>query len=112
MSPSRKEALLAACFTVLGLLGAAAEPKTAASTHTVTMENLQFTPQELTVNRGDRIVWMNKDFFPHTATANDKSFDSGSIAANGSWSWHATKSGDYPYGCTFHPTMKAKISVR
>lgn len=79
--------------------------------HTVTIENMQFNPQELTVHRGDRIVWVNKDLFPHTATA-DKVFDSGSIAADSSWSYIANKSGVIAYGCTFHPTMKAKITVQ
>lgn len=83
-----------------------------AKTHTVTIENMQFNPQELIVHRGDRIVWVNKDLFPHTVTAAKKSFDSGSIAANASWRYVAAKSGDYDYGCTFHPTMKGKITVR
>lgn len=81
-------------------------------THTVTIENMQFSPQELTVRRGDRIVWVNKDLFPHTVTAAKKTFDSGSIAANASWRYVASKRGDYAYGCTFHPTMKGKITVQ
>lgn len=83
----------------------------ATRTHTVTIENMQFTPQELTVQRGDTIVWVNKDLFPHTATS-DKTFDSGSIAANSSWRYLAARSGTYAYGCTFHPTMKGKIMVK
>jgi plastocyanin len=79
--------------------------------HTVTIEGMQFNPPELTVHQGDRIVWVNKDLFPHTATA-AKVFDSGSIAADGSWSYVAAKSGEYAYGCTFHPTMKGKITVQ
>jgi plastocyanin len=91
-------------------VGAAAPP--AAATHTVVIENLQFSPKELTVSRGDRIVWVNKDLFPHTATAEGKAFDSQSIAANASWSYVASKPGTYPYGCTFHPTMKATLTVK
>lgn len=78
---------------------------------TVTIEGMQFNPPELTVHRGDHIVWVNKDLFPHTVTA-DKAFDSGSIAANASWTYVAAKSGEYAYGCTFHPTMKGKITVQ
>ena len=81
-------------------------------TYTVTIENMQFNPQELTVHRGDRIVWVNKDLFPHTATAAHKAFDSGSIAANASWSYRAVRKGDYAYGCVFHPTMKARLTVQ
>ena len=72
---------------------------------------MQFNPGQLTVQRGDRIVWANKDLFPHTATASNKAFDSGSIEAGASWTYVAAKPGDYPYGCSFHPTMKATIKV-
>lgn len=80
--------------------------------HTVTIDGVQFSPAVLTVHPGDRIVWVNKDPFPHTATAANKVFDSGSIAANASWSYTVTKKGEIEYSCTFHPTMKGKISVQ
>ena len=84
----------------------------AAATHTVTIENMQFNPSQLEVHRGDRIVWVNKDLFPHTVTAVSKAFDSGSIAADASWTYVAGKKGDYAYGCNFHPNMKGNIRVR
>lgn len=80
--------------------------------HTVTIDGVQFSPAELLVHPGDRIVWVNKDPFPHTATAANKMFDSGSIAANASWSYTVTKKGDIDYSCTFHPTMKGKIRAQ
>ena len=88
-----------------------AGPSPSASSYTVTIENLQFNPAELKVHRGDRVTWVNKAFFPHTATAKDKTFDSGSIDANGSWAFTAEKTGDHPYGCNFHPTMKGEMQV-
>jgi plastocyanin len=80
--------------------------------HTVTIDGVQFSPSELIVHPGDRIVWVNKDPFPHTATATNKLFDSGSIAVNASWSYTVTKKGEINYSCTFHPTMKGKIRVQ
>lgn len=103
---------LAAGVLIALSLGAFATDGPGKTTHSVTIENMQFNPQELTVHRGDRIVWVNKDLFPHTVTAANKTFDSGSIAANASWSYVAAKRGDYAYGCTFHPTMKGKITVQ
>ena len=82
------------------------------TSHTVIIEGVQFSPSELIVHRGERIVWVNKDPFPHTATAADKMFDSGSIAADASWSYTVTKKGEIEYACTFHPTMKGKIKVQ
>jgi plastocyanin len=82
------------------------------ATHTVVIENLQYSPAELHVQRGERIVWVNKDLFPHTVTAASHVFDSGSIAANSSWTYVASKAGEYAYGCTFHPTMKGILKVQ
>ena len=97
-------ALTATCMTALAASGQAAS-------HAVRIEGMRFEPQELTVRRGDRIVWVNKDLFPHTVTA-DGIFDSGSIAPNASWSYIAATSGEYAYSCTFHPTMKGKFTVQ
>jgi len=83
-----------------------------AAQHTVTMEGVQYSPAELTVRRGDTVVWVNKDPFPHTATADDKSFNSGSIAVNGNWKYVATKDGVHSFSCSFHPTMKGKLTVK
>lgn len=105
----------ARCMLVLALLGSAATVTTAAGStkvHTVTLENMQFNPPQLSVHRGDRIVWVNKDLFPHTATAENKTFDSGAIAAGSSWSYVADKPGKFGYSCTFHPTMKGTLTVQ
>ena len=84
----------------------------APATHVVTIEGMSFNPQSLTVHIGDRVVWVNKDLFPHTATADTRTFDSGSIAPDASWTFVAGKAGDYAYRCTFHPTMKGKLMVQ
>ena len=97
-------ALAIAC--ALGAHAADAAPRT----HTVVIEGLRFNPETLTVHRGDRIVWRNKDLVPHTATASG-AFDSRSIAAHGSWSYVARKAGALPYVCSFHPTMKGTLKV-
>lgn len=73
---------------------------------------MQFNPGTLRVHKGDRIVWVNKDLFPHTVTATNKAFDSGSIAAGDSWTYVANKAGEFSYGCTFHPTMKGSLRVQ
>ena len=84
----------------------------APATHTVVVVGMKFAPETLTVNRGDTVVWVNKDFFPHTATAADRSFDSRDIAANDRWTHVANKTGTFPYVCTLHPSMKATLIVK
>lgn len=96
----------------LSVMTAGAATDGARPTHTVVIENVQFTPAALTVHRGERVVWVNRDLVPHTVTSSTKAFDSGSIAPNGSWSFTPRRAGSYPYGCTFHPVMKGTITVQ
>nr|WP_240702547.1 cupredoxin family copper-binding protein [Trinickia terrae] len=84
----------------------------APATFVVTIEQMRFDPPVLTVRRGDRVVWVNKDLFPHTASAASKAFDSRSIAPNATWSYVARMPGSFPYGCDFHPTMRGTLIVR
>ena len=103
---------LAAPFVSADSIAADAQRPAEAAVHTVVIENMQYNPPELRVHRGERIVWVNKDLFPHTVTAAAHAFDSGSIAAGASWTYVAGKAGEYAYGCTFHPTMKGILKVQ
>jgi len=83
------------------------------TTHTVTIDASSFEPKVLTIKTGDSVVWVNKDFFPHTATSQAGGFDSGSIASGESWKYTAAKKGEFAYICAFHPTtMKATLRVK
>jgi plastocyanin len=97
------------------LRGRAAQPAanpSAGQAHTVIIEDMRFNPRTLTVRRGDRVTWINKDPFPHTVTATDGKFDSHAIAPDGSWTYAARKAGEYDYVCTLHVTMKGRLLVR
>jgi plastocyanin len=76
----------------------------------VTIEGTSFTPGRLTVKAGDTVVWINKDPFPHTATSAG-AFDSGSLDPEKSWELVTVRPGTFDYICTFHPTMKARLTV-
>ena len=80
-------------------------------THTVTIDGFRFQPERLTVARGDRIVWVNKDVVPHTATSRAGRFDSQTILVGKSWTLTATKKGEFAYICTLHPAMKGILNV-
>lgn len=106
----RTAAALAGAFACLAGIAAGADGARAA--RTVVIENMQFNPPQMTVRVGERVVWVNRDLVPHTVTSTSKLFDSGSIASNGSWSFIPRKAGAYAYGCSFHPTMQATITVQ
>ena len=110
-SPLR--ASLGAGFACLiGSAASGADRPSSAHTFTVLIDSVRFKPQDLTVQRGDLIVWTNKDPIPHTVTADSKAFDSGSLAPEASWTYVAKKRGEYLYHCTLHPTMTGKILVK
>jgi plastocyanin len=101
--------LFALCGAQAGIL--MADPARAAA-HTIVMEGVAFKPETLTIKKGDSVVWVNRDVFPHTATAGDRTFDSGEVAPTRKWKLVAKKSGRFPYLCTLHPTMKGALVVK
>lgn len=83
-----------------------------ATTHQVSIDDMAFNPDSLSVAAGDTVVWTNKmENMDHTATADDGSFDSGDIAPNGTFSHTFDTEGSVPYHCEIHPFMKAKVTV-
>jgi plastocyanin len=109
-SPSSRtllSALLAPTLLILALVVPAA-----AADQTVTIENLQFQPATVTVEVGDTVTWSNQDGVPHTATADDDSFDTGNIAGGSSASQTFATAGSFPYHCEVHPTMTGTVVVQ
>lgn len=103
---------LAAALLPLGAALADAGERTEPRRHTVTIEGNVFHPDDLAVERGDTVVWVNRDFYPHTATDTEGSFDSGTIPADGSWELTVETAGELRYYCKLHPVMKATLRVR
>ena len=98
------------CALTLLWIDAPANAAEKNATHTVVIEGVSYHPESLTVKRGETVVWINKDPFPHTVTAKG-AFDSRDIAANASWRYTARKPGNYDYICTLHPNMKGTLRV-
>jgi len=76
------------------------------------MQNLAFTTPKLEIAAGTAVEWKNEDQVAHTVTANDKSFDSGTIEAGAVWRHTFDRPGSYPYFCTLHPFMTGTVVVR
>ncbi|MDR3099960.1 MAG: cupredoxin family copper-binding protein [Paraburkholderia sp.] len=83
----------------------------AASDHVVTIAQMRFSPATVTIHSGDTVVWVNKDLVAHTASAQARTFDSGSIEPGASWRYVTSKPGSYSYQCLFHPTMHGTLIV-
>jgi plastocyanin len=94
----------------------AASPSPSASpAATVTMvDALKFVPDSVSVKAGDTVEWKNTGSAPHTVTADDGSFDSGTstpINAGGTYDHTFPTAGTFKYHCTIHPQMKATVVV-
>ena len=101
--------LLPGLCAVLVQSGCSAESRP--GRHVVEITQFRFEPDTLRVAVGDTIVWVNRDAVPHTATAREAGWDSGSMRANATWMHVAGTSGEAAYVCTIHPTMLGWIVV-
>ena len=77
----------------------------------VTIQNFAFGPASLSVAAGTTVTWTNSDTAAHTATADDGSFDSSSIAPGATFSQAFDTAGTFAYHCSIHPNMTATIQV-
>jgi len=78
----------------------------------VYISGFSFQPASLTVKVGTTVVWTNQDQVTHTITANDGSFDSGTLAPNATYSHAFNQAGSFSYHCNIHPSMQATIIVQ
>jgi LPXTG-motif cell wall-anchored protein len=82
-----------------------------AASASVTMGDFFFSAASVSVAVGDTVTWHNTGQAPHTATANDGSFDTGTINSGGSGSHTFNSPGTFSYICTIHPNMKGTVRV-
>jgi plastocyanin len=83
----------------------------AAASTGVTISDFKFSPSGVTVNVGDTVTWSNSGPTPHSATANDGSFDTGILPKGGSGSHTFSQAGTFSYFCKPHPFMKGTVTV-
>jgi plastocyanin len=82
-------------------------------TRTVLIQDFSFKPAHITIKRGTKVRWINKDSTAHTATANNgRSFDSGRLGPGQRYTHTFKRTGKKPYHCEIHPHMKGRITVK
>ncbi len=86
--------------------------KEVASDKTINIQNMAFAPSVLSVAVGDTVTFTNSDSLSHTATANDSSFDTGTIAPGESKTVTLREAKTITFHCNFHPSMTGTISVQ
>jgi plastocyanin len=82
-------------------------------TRKVVIKNFSFNPAQITIKRGTKVRWINRDSTTHTATANKKrSFDSGRLSPGQSYTHTFKRAGKQRYHCEIHPDMMGSIVVK
>ena len=77
----------------------------------VDIADFAYDPIDVTVNVGGTVEWTNSDDAPHTATAEDDSFDTGSLSKGDAGKVTFDEAGTFKYICTFHPFMNGTVEV-
>jgi plastocyanin len=70
-----------------------------------------YAPDELTVNAGTTVTWMNTDSVAHTSTSDAAGWNSGVVAPGGQFSVAFPTAGTYAYHCAIHPGMVGTVVV-
>lgn len=88
----------------------AASTEAPAGENVITIASLAFSGAT-SVPAGSTITVVNNDGVSHTFTADDGSFDSGTIQPGGSVQITLDAAGDFAFHCNFHPAMVGSITV-
>jgi plastocyanin len=84
-----------------------------AADNAVQISDEVFTPAEITVAPGTTITWSNtSQSAPHSAKAQDGSFDTGYIMPGAQGQASFDTPGDYQYFCEPHPNKKGVVHVK
>src|SRR6266446_500518 len=96
-------------FTVSPMMTARAQQPAAVE---VKIDNFSFGPQAQAVPVGTTVTWTNRDDIPHTVVSTDGVFKSQVLDTDEKFSFTFSKAGTYPYFCSIHPKMTAKVVVQ
>lgn len=82
--------------------------------HTITMHDYYFQPKTLPVSQGDTVTWTNMTPIPHTATSNQKFWNSGDVNQGTPYNQHDVflNAGTYAYHCTYHQALGMVGTIR
>jgi plastocyanin len=107
-------AVLASAALLVAIVGggsAGASGPQAAKRATVKIKSFKYHPSPITVKKGTRVAFTNKDHAKHTAT-HKGIFNTGKIKHGKTVVIRFKHKGTFKYHCKIHPFMHGKIKVR
>ena len=101
-------------IVALLLLVAVAELAGAAATHRIVQKGRAFGVGEITINRGDTLLFTNEDEFLHQiyVASGGMTFDSNEQAPGQTIDVHFPSSGTFAVRCHIHPKMLLTVRVQ
>ena len=79
--------------------------------HVVKIKGMKFIPQELSVSKGDTVVWVNEDISIHdVAEELTEQWKSPELKKGEHWKQAINETTEYY--CTLHKVMKGKITIK
>lgn len=108
MQAQRLRRLVLAAPVAALLAASALHPASAAVTVRVKMRDNVFRPQTVTIDRGDRVRWVNRGEAVHTTTG---STWNQTLAPGERYTKRFRNAGTYRYSCTLHPGMTGRVIV-
>jgi plastocyanin len=85
---------------------------TQGATSDVSIQNMSFVPNSVTVSVNTTVTWTNNDSVTHTVTSDTNLFTSGNIAPGGTFSFTFVTAGTYNYHCSIHTDMLGTVVVQ
>jgi plastocyanin len=111
----RRKTILAVSALALGLFLAACvtdtptTPPPVSEGPTVTIRDMQFTPNHVTIEAGDTVTWVWDDGdMPHDVSGDGFRSE---VQSEGTYSHTFDEPGDFPYACNLHSGMTGTVSV-
>ena len=77
----------------------------------VIIANFAFSPSDLTIKKGTKVIWTNQDSVIHTVTMDNEGVSSGNIKQGASYSYTFNLVGTFNYHCAVHPNMHGVVYV-
>jgi plastocyanin len=79
---------------------------------TIDISDFEYVPSNVSVPAGAEVTWVNRDSTRHDAVADGDEWESEALNEDDTDTLSFETPGDYPYHCSFHPYMKAILTVR
>lgn len=84
-----------------------------ATANAITIANMSFSPNTISVKKGTTVTWTNQDSANHTVTETDGKDGpmSQNLAKGETYSFTFTTVGTFAYACSIHPSMMGSVTV-